>query len=375
MHMELPFLGGTAKKRRTQMMAVDLGTRTTKAVFVERRGEVLALNRYAILDAPIYDKKFSADLLSDHLRSVAEAMGNATRYVTLTVGLDDAVLRQVELPHMPVAEMRLVLRNNSKGYLQQELPNHVFDCHIFPPKLAAPTEKGAPAAAPGVPKLKVLASGAKQQLVTDLHSAIKNAGLIAECIVPGLIGPINAFELAHPEQFTNETVALVDVGFKHSSICVLDRGELALIRVVNIGGDKLTEGLAQAMNITYADAEGVKLGVLPKDKAAAGEAAATLETQVTALGNQVSPLGRELRASLDFFEHQHDRAVSQIFVSGAAAKSEVFLEMLHAEMVAECKSWNPTTFLQLALPGTQTVEIEHVGPQLAVAIGAAISAL
>lgn len=128
------------------------------------------------------------------------------------------------------------------------------------------------------------------------------------------------------------------------------------------------------MNITYADAEGVKLGILPKGKAEAGEGAAALETQVTALGNQVAPLGRELRASLDFFEHQHDRPVSQIFVSGAAAKSEVFLEMLHAEMVAECKSWNPTTFLQLALPGTQTVEIEHVGPQLTVAIGAAIAA-
>ncbi len=242
--MELPFISGAAKKRRTQMMAVDLGTRTTKAVFVERRGEVFALNRYAILDAPIYDKKFSADLLSDHLRSVAEAMGNVTRYVTLTIGLDDAVVRQIELPHMPVAEMRLVLRNNTKGYLQQDLPNHVFDCHIFPPKLAPPLEKAAadPAAAPGVPKLKVLVSGAKQQMVADLQSAIKNAGLVAECVVPGLVGPINAFELALPELFANETVVLVDIGFKHSSICVLDRGELALIRVVNIGGDKLTEG-------------------------------------------------------------------------------------------------------------------------------------
>ena len=89
---------------------------------------------------------------------------------------------------------------------------------------------------------------------------------------------------------------------------------------------------------------------------------------------QVTPLGRELRASLDFFEHQQDRPVSQVYVSGAAAKSEMFLEMLHAEMIAECKTWNPTAFLQLALPGQQAVEIEHVGPQLGVAIGAALAA-
>jgi hypothetical protein len=53
----------------------------------------------------------------------------------------------------------------------------------------------------------------------------------------------------------------------------------------------------------------------------------------------------------------------------------MFLEMLRAEMIAECRTWNPTTFLQLALPGQQAVEIEHVGSQLGVAIGAALAAL
>ncbi len=359
--MELPFIGGAARKKRNQMMAVDLGTRTTKAVLMERRGEVLAMSRYALLDTPIYEKKFSAELLSDHLRNVAEALGGTTKFVTLAVGIDDAIVRQVELPQIPVGEMRLVLKNNAKVYLQQDLPNYAFDCHIFPPKTAPAPGKPADSAKPvGVPKLKVLVAGAKQQLLDDFQVAVKNAGLTADCIVPGIIGPMNAFEMAMPQVFANDSVALVDIGFKHSSICILDRGELVLIRVVNIGGDKLTEGLAEAMNITYADAESAKMGMAPDAK--------------SSIEMQVGPLGRELRASLDFFEHQQDRPVSQIYVSGAAAKSEMFLEMLHAEMIAECKTWNPATFLQLALPGQQTVEIEHVGPQLGVAIGAALAA-
>ncbi len=360
--MELPFIGGASRKKRVQMMAVDLGTRTTKAVLLERRGEVLALSRYALLDAPIYDKKFSAELLSDHLRSVAEALGNTTKFVTLAVSLDDAIVRQVELPQIPVGEMRQVLRNNTKGYLQQDLPNYVFDCHIFPPKTTpAPGKAADPAKPAGVPKLKVLVTGAKQQLVDDFQMAVKDAGLTPDCIVPGIIGPMNAFEMAVPGVFANDSVALVDIGFKHSSICVLDRGELVLIRVVNFGGDKLTTGLAEEMKITYADAEGAKVGMAP-------EARSAIEAQVT-------PLGRELRASLDFFEHQQDRPISHVYVSGAAAKSETFLEMLRMEMIAECKTWNPAAFLQLALPGQQAVEIEHVGPQLGVAIGAALAAL
>ena len=341
-------------------MAVDLGSRTTKAVLLEWRGELLALCRYAMVDAPIYEKKMSVELLSGHLRSVAEALGNPTKMVTLAIGLDDAMVRQVELPLIPVNEMRMVLKNNSKAYMQQDLPNYAFDCYIFPPRL----ENGKPVevakSVGSVPKLKVLATGAKQSVLNDFQLAIKNAGLTPDCIVPGLIGPANAFELALPQVFANESVALVDIGFKQTSICILDRGELVLSRVVSIGGDKLTAGLAEAMNSTYAEAEGAKVGMSPEAR--------------FAIEAQVMPLGRELRASLDFFEHQQDRPISQVYVSGGTARSEMILQMLHGEMIVECKTWNPTGFLQMALPGQQAVEIDHVGPQLTVAVGSALAA-
>jgi type IV pilus assembly protein PilM len=357
--MALPFLNGVTKKKRAQMMVVDLGGRTTKAVLLEQRGDVLALTRFALVDAPIYEKKISTELLAEHLRTVTQALGSQTKLVTLAIGLDDTVVRQVELPQIPVDEMRMVLKNNTKGYLQQDMPNHVFDCHIFPPK--APGNKSAEAPKAGtIPKLKVLVAGMKQQLLDDLQAAIRLAGLIPDHIVPGLIGPVNAFELALPEVFANESVALVDVGFKHSSVCVVDRGELVLSRMVNIGGDKLTAGLAEVMNITYAEAEGIKVGMAP-------------EVQ-SALEAQVQPLGRELRASLDFFEHQQDRPIAQVYVTGGSARSDMILQMLHVELIAECKTWNPMASLQLALPGQQSVEIEHVGSQLSVAIGVALAA-
>jgi type IV pilus assembly protein PilM len=358
MQMGLPFLNGVAGKKRNQMMSIDLGARTTKAVLLERRGEVFALLRYALLDAPIFEKTLSPELLAEHLKAVCEALGAKTKFVTLCVGVNDAIVRPVELPQIPVDEMRLVLKNNTRGYLQQDLPNRVFDCHIIPPKASSqPADTGK---AVTIPKLKVLVAGAKKELVSDLQTAIRDAGLVADHIVPGLIGPVNAFELAMPEAFVNDSVALVDIGFKNSSICILQQGELVLSRVVGIGGDKLTSGLAEMMSISYAEAEGIKIGMAP-------EIQSTLEAQVL-------PLGRELRASLDFFEHQQDRPVSHVYISGGTARSELIVQMLHSELVAECKSWNPTASLQLALPGQQAVEIEHIAPQLTVAIGAAMAA-
>ena len=319
----------------------------------------MALSRYAMLDAPIYDKKISPDQLADHLRSVVEALGSTTKYISVAVGLGDSVVRQVELPQIPLDEMRIILKMNHKNYLQQDLPNHVFDCYIIPPRAQMISPKNA-GAGNSVSKLKVLVAAAKQQLITDFLQATNTAGLVADSLVPSLFGPINAFEQSLPEVYANETVALVDIGFKHTSVCVLDRGELATNRVVDIGGDQLTTGLAEAKNISYAEAEGIKIGM-------ASEVEAELQMQVM-------PLGREIRASLDFFEHQQDRPVTQVYVSGGSARSELIIQMLHAELMADCKVWSPTSFLQLALPGQQAVEIEHVGPQLTVAIGTALGA-
>ena len=40
-------------RESAQVVAVDLGGRTTKAVHVQRRGESFSLVNYALLDAPI----------------------------------------------------------------------------------------------------------------------------------------------------------------------------------------------------------------------------------------------------------------------------------------------------------------------------------
>jgi type IV pilus assembly protein PilM len=361
MGLQLPFLNSTSRRNRAQIIAIDLGSRTTKAVLLERRGEVFALKRYALLDAPVYDKTISSEQLADHLHAITEALGDATKFITVGVGLNDAVVRQVELPQIPLDQMRSILKMNHKNYLQQDLPNHVFDCYIIPPRTPQANQKGAETArgATGVPKLKILAAAAKQQLVNNLLQAANSVGLVADAMVPSIIGPINSFENSLPEIYEKETIALVDIGFKNTSVCVLDRGELATNRVVNIGGNQLTIGLADAMSISYAEAEGIKVGMAPEVEAA--------------MQMLVLPLGREIRASLDFFEHQHDRPVTQVYLSGASARSEMIVEMLHSELLVECKTWNPTSALQMALSGQQAVEIEHVGPQLTVAIGAALA--
>jgi type IV pilus assembly protein PilM len=115
------------------------------------------------------------------------------------------------------------------------------------------------------------------------------------------------------------------------------------------------------MNIGYAEAEGIKVG-MPSE----------VEAHLDLL---ISPLARELRASIDFFEHQQERTLPMVYVSGGSARSEFIVQVLRREIAIECKTWNPVAGLQLALAPNQTAEIEQVAPQLSVAVGAALTAI
>ena len=361
--MVLPFFESGVKKQHDRMLAVDLGGRTTKAVHLQRRGRGFALCGCAVLDAPIFDKALSVDLLTEHLKAVGQALEFKTKAITLSLGVSDVMVRHTEMPRLPADDMRLVLKHGSRTYLQQELANHVFDCHVLANLSPNGSAKTAdlPKALSGPQKQKVLVAGARKQVIDDYVEGARRAGFVAYSIVPGLIGPVNAFEKAMPDVFANEAVALVDLGFKNSSICILHRGELVLSRVVGIGGDRLTNGLAESLSVGYAEAEGIKVG-MPTEVA-------------TQLESLLLPLGRELRASIDFFEHQQDQPVTQAFVSGGSARSPFIVNTLQREIMIDCKIFNPTTFLQMELTPQQAVEIEQVAPQLTVALGAALAAL
>jgi type IV pilus assembly protein PilM len=353
--MKFTLLKGS--RSRDQVLAVDLGTRTTKAVLLERRDDAFHLARFTVQDAPIYDKAVPQGLLTEHLRAIMEAIQPKTRQVTLSIGAADSILRSTELPLMPVSEMRQMLKFNSKTHLQQDLRDYVFDCYIVPPGAQKPAE---PARA-GVVKYKVWVGGSRREFLMTLESAAKAAGLTASHITLGLLGPINALEFSQPETFGTEVVALVDLGFKSSAISILADGELCLSRSVELGGDRLTTGLAEAMNITYAEAEGIKVG-MPHE----------VEAHLQPL---VAPLGRELRASIDFFEHQREKTVNKVLISGGAARSEFLIQLLQSELGVVCKAWYPTEGMKLSLPPQQMTELEQVSSVLAVAIGSAAMSL
>ena len=354
--MGLPFTNSRARKR-DQIIAIDLGGRSTKAVQLQRKGDRFALTDYIIIDAASHEKPLAPEVLGEHLKEISRRLNSKARHLTLALGVNDTIFKQTELPLMGPADLRQMLKYNTKSYLQQDLPDHVFDSYYVLNGQASKPAEGGKSAPAGTQKQKAMVGGARRQTIEDVGTAIKAAGFIPEQVVPGVIGPVNAFELAEPEAFAKDVVAVVELGFKHSTIVILNCGEIMLSRVVAIGGDQFTNGLAEQLGTSYQEAENIKIGM-------PGEVQDKLEPVV-------QPLGRELRASIDFFEHQQDATVSKVYLSGGSARSEFVVQTLQNELTVPCQVWSPSKCLQMGLPPEKIGEIEQVSPQLTVAIGAA----
>src|SRR2546426_1153623 len=123
--MALPSLSSQAR-RLDQITAIDLGARTTKAVQLQRKGEGLNFLGYVLHDAPAYEKGLSPQLLGEHLGAINQALGGRAKQVVLAVGVGDSMVRHAELPAVPVADMRTLVKFNSKKYLPPDLLDQHF---------------------------------------------------------------------------------------------------------------------------------------------------------------------------------------------------------------------------------------------------------
>ncbi|MGV3774116.1 MAG: pilus assembly protein PilM [Verrucomicrobiales bacterium] len=345
-------------KKRTEALSIDLGQQSTKVVHLGRKGDKIEMRGFGIHPSPFQENAMTVETLCEHIKMVTQPIDSKPKKLTLVLGVNDSLLRQAEMPMVPVGDIRLMLKYNSKSYLQQDLADYAFDCHVQAPYVNG---SASPEAAKPLQKVKVLVGGARQQLLDMLQAAGKQAGFTVQEIIPAMICPANAFEQAFETEFRKEAVALVDIGFRSSSISFLLNGEMALSRVVAYGGDKLTSGLAEIQNISYLEAESLKLSL-----------AEEIQTLLQAL---LMPLGRELRASIDFFEHQQDRSVSQVYISGGSARSQFIVETLQSELMVPSKTWSSLNNIHLSVPPQQYAEMAQIAPQLTVSIGGALAAL
>lgn len=337
------------QQKRDSALGLDIGSTRLKAVVVRRGTTGLELAEYATQALP--ETGHQANGASPVVAALDQLLGQlktSDRRAYVTVSCGSAMVCQTKFPRMPLEEIRSALKFNSAKYLLRDFSNFYLDA-VALPSAGSDDKNGA--------KINILVGGASKDDVSGYRNALAAAKVRPEALELAAVSVINAFGFTQSD-LASETVLLLDIGARSTTINFLRNGQPLITRIMPFGGDQISEYIAQVMLIDVARAESDKL--------------AMAEPVQELVRTAISPLAREIRSSIDFFERQHDCHVSRMFACGGSACSPKLLDMLGEAAGLKVECWNPVASLNISHFNGATPTLTALGPSLAAAVGAAV---
>lgn len=195
---------------------------------------------------------------------------------------------------------------------------------------------------------KVLVSYAKTESVRGFIEALAAQGIDPKVVG---VGPLAWYNL-HDHIITPGAgpVAVLDLGHRHSEMCVFDGGQPVRIRQVPVGGREVTRALAQVFKVAHDQAERGKLaeGVVLPDGAPGDQGRQQLISDTCK--EALAPVLRELRRTLAAHDQATERPVERVLLTGGTSLLRGLPEWLGTSLGLPVELIDPRTlpFYKLA---------------------------
>jgi Tfp pilus assembly PilM family ATPase len=369
------------KRRKLELaLGIDLGASQIKAAVVRQLRDKIELVEYAVRPlAATTAKAYKGPEFAAELQQLVDGLKTSERHAFVTISCSSAMVCQAEFPPAPLDEIKTALKLNSSGYLRRDFSSYYLDAFELKQGVESPKGKAKAAAkakeegkAKDEPKPKesakskdgtkttVLVGGANKEEVDACRDALVAAKIKPRTIELAAVSVINAFQVGHPAT-KDEVVVLLDMGARMTSINFLLDGMPLITRIMHFGGVQISEYIGQVLMLKPQEAEEEKCKM-----------SAPVQELVKAA---ISPLAREIRSSIDFFERQNDLHIRRICACGGAACSAQVLAILGEAVGTQVESWNPVQSLDISHFNGESQRVLAIGPSLAAAVGVAAARL
>ena len=342
-------------------IGLDIGSTAARAAELRVSGATYTLVRAAQVPLPpgavesgeIRD----AAAVGEALKELWRRGGFRGRQVTMGVGNQRVVVREVALPWLPEKEL-----NDSLAFQVQEfIPISVEEAVLDYVTLGEFEHEGRK-------MVRLLLVAAHRAMVGTVVEAAEIAKLqpIGLDLIPfALVRAIGTMDESIETDYEGEE-ALVDIGSHVTNICVHERGVTRFVRILPSGGRDVTVAIARALNLDDDDAERLKRGEdLEAGTPTVADARGVAMTRAAGFVD-------EIRSSLQFYTAQTPGTrIGRIVVSGGGSKLDGLLDLFRERLPAPVQVGAPLSQIQseLGLSEEATAEAE---PVLTVAIGLAI---
>src|SRR5437879_11051392 len=205
-------------------------------------------------------------------------------------------------------------------------------------------------------------------MISDDTSVVSEAGLALVVVDGDAFAGQNAFEVNY-EAPRSETVVLVNAGAAVCNINVLASGLTTFSRDVTMGGNQFTEVIQKQLNVSYDEAEKLKVG---GDTAQDSDSVVPQEVERVIQGVAEQMAG-EIQRSLDFYTASAaDSHIARLYLSGGTAKFPALFKVIERRVGVPGGILNPVKGVEIDTGRFDRNYVMDVAPSAAVAIGLAL---
>ena len=231
------------------LVGLDIGTSKVRAAEVARGRGRPTVVRYAEAPLPVGAVRdgevVNHDVVVEALRQVRTAGKFTNRDVVLGVGNQRTMVRSLDLPWMPMNQLRSTLAFQVGDMLPVPVEDAVLD---YFPTTGYQQENGQRT-------VHGLLVAATRDTLGPNIAAAETAGWRPQQIDLNAFALTRALGLLGIEQ---RCVALVDIGAKTTNVVILDHGVPQLVRILASGGQDATDAIASELKVPLGDAEALK---------------------------------------------------------------------------------------------------------------------
>ncbi len=250
-HRVGPHEGKTVAK--TRVVGLDIGTSAVRAAELEfgtggPGASRATIHKFAEVQLPpgaVRDGEVvETATVSAAIKQLWQKGAFSTKKVNIGVGNQRVIVRDLELPWMPLDALRKTLPFQAQELLPVAVEGTLLD---FYPTEESTSEVGRVA--------QGLFVAAVRETVTANVLACESAGLTPQLV------DLNAFALVRSlcqGDLAQRTVAIIEIGARITNVVIVSNGMPRLVRILAQGGDNATDGVASALRTTQVEAERIK---------------------------------------------------------------------------------------------------------------------
>jgi len=340
-------------------VGLDIGSSSVKLVQLrEKRGgfALLAFGSAPLPPEAIVDGALmNSAAIVEAIQEVVSAQRLKGKEVAIGVRGHSVIIKKISLPRMTQEELDESIQWEAEQYIPFDVKDVNIDTQILSPEGDAAGQ------------MDVLLVAAKKDMINDYTSVVAEAGLSPAVVDVDAFAVQNCFETNY-DLPKGETVVLINAGASVVNINIIANGVTTFTRDVTIGGNQFTEEIQKQLNVSYEEAEALKIGGGRSDSDAV--VPQEVERVMAAVAEQVAG---EIQRSLDFYAGTAaDASFSKVFLSGGTAKIPALFKTIEARTGVPVEILNPFKNIEIDNRRFDPGFVMDVAPMAAVAVGLAL---